>query len=324
MSQADASPESSPLLQYLRLFRLPNLFTAMADVTMGFLCVHADVSPLGAFVCLVGASCLLYTAGMVLNDVYDAEVDAVERPERPIPSGHILLAHARRLGFGLLLGGLVCGWLAAWMPAAEPVATWRAGAVATTLACCIVLYDAVVKETWLGPFLMGVCRFLNVLLGMSLGAPWEEGWQVLGYGGHQLLVAGAIGVYVVGISWFARQETRDSRRWALMLALLVMFAGLGLLGLLHRWWPAGVRGLRSEGYWLLLLGLLGLTVVRRCGAAILEPSPVQVQAAVKHALQSLIVLDAAVTVEVNSLYYAVWILLLLFPAAVLGRWVYAT
>ena len=31
----------------------------------------------------------LYAAGMVLNDAFDAELDARERPERPIPSGRI-------------------------------------------------------------------------------------------------------------------------------------------------------------------------------------------------------------------------------------------
>ena len=38
---------------------------------------------------LAGASSCLYLAGMALNDYADREVDAVERPARPIPSGRV-------------------------------------------------------------------------------------------------------------------------------------------------------------------------------------------------------------------------------------------
>ena len=102
----------SPLLSYLRLFRLPNVFTAVADVMMGFLVVRGSLEPTAAFSCLVVASCLLYTAVMVLNDVYDVEVDARERPNRPLPSAEISVPWAKWLGYELLLVGVVLGWLA--------------------------------------------------------------------------------------------------------------------------------------------------------------------------------------------------------------------
>ena len=78
---------SAQLLDYLRLVRLPNVFTALADVTMGFLFVHHTLQPLAVFLPLAAASALLYSAGMVLNDVWDVELDRRERPERPLPSG---------------------------------------------------------------------------------------------------------------------------------------------------------------------------------------------------------------------------------------------
>ncbi len=327
MSQVNELSEHATLLDYLRLFRLPNVFTVIADVSMGFLFVHAQLAPVPIFVCLLAASCLLYTAGMVLNDVYDAEIDAIQRPERPIPAGHISRRRAQILGFGFLLTGVAAGWLAGYVQPLGHAMAWRSGAIATALAVCVVLYDAVLKDTLLGPVLMGSCRLLNVLLGMSLGAPLAEGWSLLGFGGPHWLVAAGIGVYVAGITWFSRQEAEVSSRLRLTLALLTMMAGMGLLGLLHRSLPADAfRGLQSEGYWLLLLGLLGFTILRRCGMAIAEPNPKQVQAAVKHALQSLIMLAAAVTVEVQSQsYYALgMIALLLIPSTILGRWVYST
>ena len=47
---------------------------------------------------LLAASAGLYAGGVVLNDYFDREVDAVERPERPIPSGRVAGSHALVLG----------------------------------------------------------------------------------------------------------------------------------------------------------------------------------------------------------------------------------
>jgi hypothetical protein len=76
-------------------------------------------------------------------------------------------------------------------------------------------------------------------------------------------------------------------------------------------------------YWA-LLGLLMFTVLRRCGQAVLNPSPQMVQMAVKHSILSLIWLDAATAVAVAGPVYGVAIAALLIPALLLGRWVYST
>ena len=87
----------SRLLAYAQLLRISNTLTAVADVWMGMLVALAvrlqlvPLSPremLGAGLITL-ASSLLYHAGMVLNDVFDAEQDAVLRPTRPIPRGEI-------------------------------------------------------------------------------------------------------------------------------------------------------------------------------------------------------------------------------------------
>lgn len=330
MSQDNAVPRSALLLDYLRLVRLPNVFTALADVTMGFVFVQRQLAPAAVFACLAVASALLYISGMILNDVFDADVDAVERPERPIPAGRISRALARRFGFSLLVAGVAVGGLAGWFQPPEQPQVWRSGAVAGALALNIVVYDGVLKVTLVGPVCMGLCRFLNVLLGMSVagscigGFPYE-GWTVLGYGVPHLIAAGGIGLYVVGLTWFSRQEAAQSRRGPLALGFAIMVAGLGVLGLLHRSLPEELpKGLESQAFWFLLLGMLAVTILRRCVAALYNPGPEQVQAAVKHGIQSLIVLNAAVAVEVSSLEYAIGLLLLLIPSTVLGKWVYST
>ena len=139
---------------------------------------------------------------MVLNDVFDVEIDRRERPERPIPSGRVSLDAARRLGWRLLVFGR--GRRARGRCFSPAIS--GSGVVAAILATAILLYDAWLKRTPLGPVAMGACRMLNVLLGMSaVDAPLHaEHW----------LVAGAIGVYVAGITLFARKESERSSRAA--------------------------------------------------------------------------------------------------------------
>ena len=55
---------------------------------------------------LAAAFSLLYTGGMYLNDAFDREVDARERPERPIPSGRVRAGSVFAIGFGLLGMGI--------------------------------------------------------------------------------------------------------------------------------------------------------------------------------------------------------------------------
>ena len=106
--EPDAPPSS--VRAWLELLRLPNVFTAVADVAMGYLVTQATLDALAAAGrALIIASAALYLAGMVLNDKFDATLDALERPERPIPSGRISAQTASRLGFGLLALGVVAG-----------------------------------------------------------------------------------------------------------------------------------------------------------------------------------------------------------------------
>ena len=293
------------LLAYLQLFRLPNVFTAIADVLMGFFFVQAGVQPVPWLVSLVLATCLLYTAGMVLNDYFDYEVDKQERPQRPLPSGRIDHAWAGKLGLIMLTCGVASAWLA------SP----RSGIVSVLLAATIYLYDGVAKKTAIGPMLMGQCRMLNVLLGMSCSAS--------GFTTEHLLVSGGLGVYVMGITWFARSEARASDRKLLIFGFALMIVGVALLGA----WPQWVQReltLSPAIMWPLLLALIMASVIRRCLIAISDPEPGNVQLAVKHSIFSLVVLDAAVVLAVLGPAYAITVVALLLPTTTLGRWVYST
>jgi 4-hydroxybenzoate polyprenyltransferase len=300
--------------------RLPNVFTAIADVAMGYLFVHGSVVSGFQLACLIAAAALLYTAGMVLNDVFDFAIDMKERPFRPLPSGQIPLATARAFGFTLLALGVACGWFAGYVPGSDTAMPWRSGALATAIAAAVLAYDGLLKFTPVGPLAMGLCRFLNVLLGISVGGTTTNA-VVLGYGPAELLVAAGIGLYIVGVTWCARSEASQSRGGVLAAAMAVMTAGVVLVAASSRF--VVLLQMQETHYWL-LLALLLATVLRRCGVAAANPSPENVQAAVKHSILSLIWFDAAIAAAAAGPAYGVAIAALLVPALLLGRWVYST
>ena len=308
----------STLRSYLELMRLPNVFTAMADVLMGFLFVQAYTWQWNAWqdswtlALLIAASSLLYIAGVVLNDVFDLETDRRERPERPLPSGRVSATAARRLGWKLLVLGVFLGTAACLF-----VGHLRPGIVAALLATCILLYDAWLKRTPVGPLAMGGCRLLNVLLGMSvIDAPFAaDHW----------LVAGGIGVYVAGITWFAQREADESSRVQLFLSTIVIALGIALVASFPHWSDRTRLSVQYDMQnWYLLTGVLGMLILWRCFWAVIEPIPARVRVAVAECVLSIIMLDAVACYGVRGLPWACVILVLLAPAIFLGRWIEVT
>ena len=51
-----------------------------------------------------------YVGGMYLNDFFDRDIDARERPGRPIHAGDISAGAVSAIGFGLLAVGVVPCW----------------------------------------------------------------------------------------------------------------------------------------------------------------------------------------------------------------------
>ena len=185
---------SSRMLAWWQLLRAANVFTAASNILAGFLIVQHDWQPAGALAALVASSACLYLAGMVLNDFFDAEIDAAERPERPLPSGRIARSTAGAVGWSLLAIGVAIGWVISRQ--FEIIAP---GLIASLLAIAVVQYDGGLKKTRFGPLAMGWCRVLNVLLGASIAADLSH--QPLAFG-YALLV----GAYTVGLTYVARSE----------------------------------------------------------------------------------------------------------------------
>ncbi|MFH8988269.1 UbiA family prenyltransferase [Streptomyces sp. NPDC017940] len=141
------------LRAWVELLRLPALFTVPGDALAG--AAATGLRPGRGTFLAIGSSLCLYEAGMALNDWADRAEDAVDRPQRPIPSGRVTPTAALTAAVALTAGGLA---LAA-----------RAGrpalATATALAGTVWAYDLGLKRTPAGPAAMAAARGLDLLLG---------------------------------------------------------------------------------------------------------------------------------------------------------------
>ena len=54
-------------------------------------------------------------AGNVINDYFDYNIDLINKPERPIPSGRISVTGGRNYGYLLFILGTICGFLISYL-----------------------------------------------------------------------------------------------------------------------------------------------------------------------------------------------------------------
>jgi 4-hydroxybenzoate polyprenyltransferase len=297
------------LLPYARLVRLPNVFTALADIGLCFFAAGGDV-PFPVALLLLVASAALYCGGMVWNDYFDIDQDRRERPFRPLPSGQVSRTAALRLGMSLLAVGWGCAALAGFgTDEFHPLPAILGG----LLAGAVLLYDRWLKRTPAGPLGMGACRFLNVLLGASTADSIVLPWPL------RLHLAGVVGAYIVAVTWFARTEARQSNPTHLRRAAGMALASLACALLLPLHLPAGT----SSPLFPYLLVAFGFYVGLPARRAWAKPEPGRVQTAVKRAVLGLIVLDAVLATVVAGTV-GLTLVLLLPPALVLGQWLYST
>ena len=278
---------------YLDLLRPANVVTALADVLAGF--ALAGLEPRPALPWLLLATACLYAGGIVLNDVFDRDVDRIERPERPIPSGRVATSSAALLGGALLAAGI----------ASAALANASAMYVAMAIAAAVLIYDARAKRyIATGPLVMGVCRALNLLLGIaarpaSLAAAWPIGIVPL--------------LYIAAVTALSRGEVHGGRRGTATVALLSLAIAWLLLAafalLLGEHPVAGV----------IIALALGWRVFPPFWRARQSPSPPVIRAAVRRGVLSLVLVDATIGAACAGPVWAALILATGLVAAALAR-----
>jgi 4-hydroxybenzoate polyprenyltransferase len=194
-----------------RLLRLPNLLTVPGDPLVGFVIVagvgFSWSSP--ALWASMGASVLLYAAGLIHNDLCDLDEDRRERPNRPLACGAIskrsaiavmILLVAEAMGVIVVASGAHC---------AIPLL------VCVLLASAILAYNALLKR-WVvpGAIAMGFCRGLSFLLGGVIALPYasQEASR------NPILIFCFMSVfiliwvsYIAGVTILASRETKPQR-----------------------------------------------------------------------------------------------------------------
>lgn len=189
MADLSAALHLPPARTLLVLGRVSNLPTVWTNVLAATVISGAD--PWSAATLLVAvAMSAFYTGGMFLNDAFDREIDARERPGRPIPAGQVAAGAVFAIGYGLIALGLALLLLFS-------TAALFAG---IALAATIIAYDLHHKDNPLGPVVMGLCRALvYVATASALGEV------------SLAIVAAAIAVFahVVGLTYAAKQEAVD-------------------------------------------------------------------------------------------------------------------
>lgn len=216
----------------LRLGRVSNLPTVWANTLAGAVLAGAGVP--GTFIapdarmlaaCMVAMSAF-YIGGMFLNDAFDHEIDARERPERPIPSGAVSARTVFLAGFTLLGAGVVLlGLGAAWTATPRPGATIFS---ASTLCAAIVYYDSRHKDDPMAPMVMALCRSLIYV---------TTSFAISGIASEAALGAAAASFcYTAGLTYVASRENLSEigNLWPVAVLGLPVIYGLP-------WALAGIR-----------------------------------------------------------------------------------
>lgn len=192
----------SSLKPYLQLTRPANLVTAVADIFAGMAIAQFTFSSfLPAY--LVLSTLGLYAGGVVMNDVFDAKLDSVERPERPIPSGKVSLSSATMMGISFLFFGIFSAALY----------SFESGLIAIAIALLTVLYNRFAKHhAFLGPLTMGMCRGGNLLLGMSVLPDSINRWGLIAF----LPIA-----YIFAITMISQDEVHGGKQRTLYIAAIL-------------------------------------------------------------------------------------------------------
>lgn len=285
-----------PVLKgYLRLARPANLPTAAADVLAGVaisgvltgISLNTDwnTSKLWDIALLVFSSVFLYAAGVVLNDVFDFKLDKVERPERPIPSGLVSVRSAAVFGGVLMNLGVLFSFLVGSV----------SGMVAVTLGLSILLYDAFGKHhSFFGPLNMGICRGLNLLLGIT----------ILGNYSHWGFFIFPV-IYIAAITLISRGEVHGNNKGHIILAGALYSSVILGIGVLFS--TLGLNVLEAVPFLL----LFGFFIFRPLLKAYSDNSPKNIKKAVMAGVISIIVLDASLAVGFSHWWVGIVILLLL-------------
>ncbi|SDZ64846.1 UbiA family prenyltransferase [Pseudomonas sp. NFIX28] len=291
----------SALSTWLTLGRVSNLPTVWTNALAAALLASsatalAPPSSLVWTLLLVGLSAL-YLAGMLLNDLLDADWDQRHQNPRPIVLGLVSRTQVSLATTALLLLALL-SLLGLSQLIAQP--RWLL-ASAGLLLLFILAYNLLHKKHPHSVWLMGGCRSaLYLTAAASLAMPPQPLW----------LCAALLGAYIAGLTYLARLEHKN--QLLSRLPLLLMLSPLALVAYADN----GV-------FWLVLLlwlGWLGWHYRRHLA----NPRQRNIRAFIGAGLAALPLFDALVLALANHPLGSLLCVLVFFLLPHLQRWIKPT
>ncbi len=329
---SDNQPRRGGPRDWAELVRIPNTPTVIADVAAGAVLVAGGSEVLGpaasviaGVVCSVLAAVALYWAGMIYNDLADLADDRAAGRSRPLVEQRIPIRSARStlvglFGFGLV-AAVVAGSVASERQQWAPVL-----GIAATLAALIYLYDGPLKRLPFAPVLMGGCRVCSFLLGgvtvLVASSPQSTllGQSIVGLPAVLWGFALSMGVYITGLTTFARREAGGQRTVHLTIGLLVMIAGV--VGLAFSPWLAdGVPRWRIDTRFVFPAAMVLVTggTLLKAIAAIRRPSAGSIGQTIGSGITSIIPVAAVIAMLAGGPVPAIAIAALMLPVFGLRR-----
>ena len=123
-----------------------------AAITGGIMVIEHPIKLIFAFI----TGFTLSGAAMSINDFFDRKIDAINEPQRPIPSGLITSDEALYITFGLSLLGLIASWMI----------NFQAFLIALIAWILLMVYSSWGKKTgFLGNLMVSSCISLPFLYG---------------------------------------------------------------------------------------------------------------------------------------------------------------
>jgi 4-hydroxybenzoate polyprenyltransferase len=262
----------------LSLGRVSNLPTVWTNMLTGVVLAGASLDDPRAWLLLIALT-FFYVAGMYLNDAFDADIDAVERPERPVPAGRVSRRTVFAAGYTMLAVAIALMAAAGSIGATGP---WPALA-GLALAGVILFYDWHHKRNPLSPVVMGISRMLvYICAGLVFVVPPPV-----------LLVVAAVVLlcYLIGLTYVAKQENLGRVRNMWPLVFLAVPALYGAMLATHASW--------TWIFWVAFIGwvLVALFYLRR-------RNPGDIPRAVVSLIAGISLLDAVLIAGAGATGYA--------------------
>ena len=290
---------------YLILVRLPNLFTLPSNILVGFVIVSSlTLTSYVQVLLLVTISILLYCVGLILNDLFDYNIDKKERPDRPLASGKV----SRRAAICLVTVFTVLALGLSLIVSIPTLVT------SSLLFVLIFGYDKFLKKTMAGPFPIAAARVIHVMLGASVD---------FGHIGSfpQLIILTFVltitFVYVCLIGFISRYEIhgfpKNTKLFLIPIIIVAIISSIAFFSLMGFF-----------KYECLIILALFSFIMARTFYKIHKQDSSGIQRIVQNMILSIIVLDSTFLSGIRGIELGLVVLVLLAPLLILARKMYMT